>query len=286
MNKLLSAEFVRLFKSLTFKVCLLFSAGLGAFFVLMRWWDRKMHPDVYAELGLDYSNADGLIFVGGVYLLFVIAVLIGSFVGREYSDGTIRNKLTAGHTRASIYVSKFIVCTVADIMLHLLYIVVVIVFGNLLIGGTTFKVTEIIACTLVGTISVIAMTAFLLLFAMLIQSKAIGSVVCLIATLCMMFATMTVFQRLEEPEYYDGYTYVDENTGKAVSVEKEKNYRYLTGTKRKVYEFLNDVIPSSQLYQIASNDMDNLECMVFYDGILIVILVGAGVIVFGKKDLK
>ena len=53
MNKLLSAEFVRLFKSLTFKVCLLFSAGLGAFFVLMRWWDRKMHPDVYAELGLD-----------------------------------------------------------------------------------------------------------------------------------------------------------------------------------------------------------------------------------------
>lgn len=286
MNRLLSAEFVRLFKSLTFKLCLLFSAGLGAFLVLVRWSDMKMNPEVYVEYGLEYSNADGLIFVGGVYLIFVIAILIGSFVGREYSDGTIRNKLTAGHTRSSIYVSKFIVCAVADVILHLLYIVVVIGLGNLLIGGTTFEVTEIITCTVVSTIAVIAVTACLLLFSMLIQSKAIGSVVCLVATLCMLFATISIFQRLEEPEYYDAYTYVDEDTGEIVSVEREKNYRYLTGTKRKVYEVLNDVLPSSQLYQIAVNNMDHLGYMVLYDGILVVVMVGVGVLAFRKKDLK
>lgn len=286
MNRLISAEFVRLFKSLVFKLCLLFSAGLGAFLVLVRWSDMKMNPEVYEEYGLEYSNADDLLFVGGVYLIFVIAILIGSFVGREYSDGTIRNKLTAGHTRSSIYASKFIVCAVADIMLHILYIVVVIGLGNLLIGGTTFSVTQIIACTVVSTIAVIAVTACLLLFSMLIQSKTIGSVACLVATLCMLFATMSIFQRLEEPEYYEGYMYRDEDTGEMVSVEREKNYRYLTGTKRKVYEVLNDVIPYSQLYQIAVNDVDHLGYMVLYDGILVVVMVGAGVLAFRKKDLK
>ena len=46
MRNLLSAEFLRMFKSLTFKLCLLFSAGLGAFMVLVRWMDVKTHPDI------------------------------------------------------------------------------------------------------------------------------------------------------------------------------------------------------------------------------------------------
>lgn len=78
MNRLISAEFVRLFKSLVFKLCLLFSAGLGAFLVLVRWSDMKMNPEVYEEYGLEYSNADDLLFVGGVYLIFVIANQYGN----------------------------------------------------------------------------------------------------------------------------------------------------------------------------------------------------------------
>lgn len=84
-----------------------------------------------------------------------------------------------------------------------------------------------------------------------------------------MFAMMTILQKLDKPEYYEGYTGVDEDTGEMVSVEKEKNYRYLTGTKRKVYKVLNNVIPSSQLYQIAMNNLNNLGFMVFYDCITI-----------------
>ena len=85
MNKLLSAEFVRLFKSFIFKLGLLFSAGLGVFIVVMRRLDVKAHPDVYAKLGVEYSNADGLIFVGGFYLIFAATVFVGIFVGTEYS---------------------------------------------------------------------------------------------------------------------------------------------------------------------------------------------------------
>lgn len=284
MNKLLSAEFVRLFKSLIFKLGAVVSAGFGIFAVLVRWLDIKKNAEIYAQLSIEYSNADGLIFAGGIYIEFVIAVFIGIFVGTEYSDGTIRNKLTVGHTRGSIYLSKLIVCAAADIMMHILF--VVLAMGKVFLDGTTMEAAQILRFAVVSTTAVLALTALLLLFSMSIQNKAAGAVVCLLSVLIMMFATMSIQQRLEAPEYYDGYSYVDEETGKAITVEKEKNPNFLTGMKRDVYEFLNNVIPFSQLYQIAMNNDDNLGLIAVYDCAIIVITTGAGAAVFRRKNLK
>lgn len=286
MSNLLSAEFTRLWKSFIFRLGLLVSAGLGVILVLTRWWDVKMHADIYAEYGIECSNADGLLFSGGMYLIFAVAVVVGIFVGTEYSDGTIRNKLTAGHTRGKIYLSKLIVCAVASVMMHVLYILVVLLLGNLLIGGTTLKMTEILGFTAVSTMAMIAMTALLLTFSMSIQSKAAGSVVCLLTTMLLLFATMTVFQKLEAPEYYEGYFYTDEETGELVEVEREKNLSYLTGTKRKVYKFLNDFLPVSQLYQVCMNETPHQGMLVCYDCMLVLVTTGAGMLIFQKKNLK
>lgn len=285
MCNLLSAEFVRLFKSLTFKLSMLFSAGLGAFLVLNRWRDMKMHPEVYAEYGLEYSNADGFIFVGGIYLIIVMAVFIGIFVGTEYANGTIRNKLTAGHTRSSVYLSKFIVCAVADSMMHIIYILVVMILGNLLIGGTTMMATKILSLGLVGTIAVIALTALLVFISLSIQSMAVGAIGCLMVIFILICSAVTIESRLEEPEYYETVCSYNEKGEKTVEAI-EKNYHYLTGTKRKVYEFLNHFLPSSQLYHIAVNIPDNLSLSLLYDGIFIFVTTGAGTVIFWKKNLK
>lgn len=289
MSKLLSAEFVRLAKSLIFKLCLLFSAGLGAFSVMMRWADVKKHPAEYAQLPAEYSNADGLIFVGGLYIIFAVAVFIGIFVGTEYSDGTIRNKLFTGHTRIGIYLSKLIVCAAADVMIHVLYILVVLALGGLLLGGTSMAAQELLVCTLVSTAASLAQTSLFLLFSMSIQSKTVGSVVCLLSSLILLIATLTVYQRLEQPEYYDGYTYtVVDEYGEEIEkeVEREKNPNYLTGMHRKVYEFLNDFLPSSQIYQIMTENTDKFGWMSVYDCAVILVTTGAGIVIFQKKNLK
>lgn len=287
MTKLLYAEFSRLFHSLIFKAGILFSAGLSIFIIFMRWLDVTQNPELYNNFPVSYRNADGLIFVGGIYLVFVLAIFIGEFIGREYSDGTIRNKLVCGHTRRSIYLSKLIVCSVACLIFHLLYILVSLLMGILLIDGTTMTIEQLLQSTLAGSFAMIAITAMLLFISMMIPHKAAGSVCCLLLALLMMFGSLTICERLQCKEYYDAYTYTDEDTGITISVDRQRNPHYPTGIRRELYEFLNEYLPFSQLYSIVTMESEfNLNGIrIAYDCITILLISSAGVIVFKKKDL-
>ncbi len=286
MNKLVASEFLRLRKSNLFKICLLASAGLGIYMVMMRWYDIKMNPEIYDKLSREYSNADGILFSGALYMIFMVAIFVSIFVGTEYSNGTMRNKIIVGHIRWNIYFSKFIVCAVADMIIYILCVVVVLIFGGLFIGGTTLSPAKIILMMWASTSSILALTALLLLLSMSIQSRTYGGVLCLMTTLILMFAAVSIYQRLSAPEYYDEYAYADENTGEVSMMENVKNPQYLTGGKRRAYEFLNDFIPVSQLYQIMTHKTDRLNVIVFYDLIIIIATTGMGMAIFKRKNLK
>lgn len=286
MSKLLKANFARLWKSRIFWLGMLFSAGLSALLVIARYEDIKRYSEIYAVQDAIYRNADGLIFMGGLFLIFASAVFTGVFVGTEYSDGTLRNKLIIGHSRSSIYISNLIVCTTAGIIMHLTYIIITMLLGNLFLEDSALTFKKILLLTLMGTAAMIALTSLLVMMSMLIHSKSTGSVVILISTMLMLFATMNISDRLSAPEYYDIYESVDENTGRPIEVKKEKNSHYLTGTKRKVYEFLDDFLPTSQLYKSASLDSSKLDIALIYDGIIILITTTAGIAVFRRKNLK
>ena len=286
MSKLLKANFARLWKSRIFWLGMLFSAGLSALLVIARYEDIKRYSEIYAVQDAIYRNADGLIFMDGLFLIFASAVFTGVFVGTEYSDGTLRNKLIIGHSRSSIYISNLIVCTTAGIIMHLTYIIITMLLGNLFLEDSALTFKKILLLTLMGTAAMIAVSSLLVMMSMLIHSKSTGSVVILISTILMLFATMNISDRLSAPEYYDIYESVDENTGRPIEVKKEKNSHYLTGTKRKVYEFLDDFLPTSQLYKSASLDSSKLDIALIYDGIIILITTTAGIAVFRRKNLK
>ncbi|MBQ8824085.1 MAG: ABC transporter permease subunit [Ruminococcus sp.] len=286
MNRLINANFVRLFKSLIFKLAMAFSIGLGIFCVLMRYIDIKKNADAYARLGESrFTSVDGLIFVGGMYLIFAAAVLVGIFVGTEYSDGTIRNKIVVGRTRPSIYISNLITCVVANLIIHLSYIVTVLILGNIILTPTDLSIKQILLLTFLSCLAMIAITAIFLLLSMLIQSKAVASVVILIVTIVLFCTSLTIDNKLRQPEYYDSYSITNEEE-ETTEFIKEKNPNYLTGTKLKVYEFLNDFIPSSQIYQVAMEESDKAGQKAGYSCIILLITTGIGILVFRKKDLK
>ncbi|MCI5844808.1 MAG: ABC transporter permease [Oscillospiraceae bacterium] len=286
MSQLLRANFSRLWKSGIFRLCILFSVGLSGFMVLMRYMDIQKNPEEYAKLSIEYSSVSGLLFVGALYLMFAAAVLVGIFVGTEYSDGTIRNKLIIGHRRPAIYLSNLIVCSAANGIVFLSHIATACILGKLLLT-VGMPVKEILQFTLLELLSFLALTALFVLLAMLIQSKAASSVTILILSIILLFATLTIQQKLEAPEYYEAYSYINEETGEVIEEqEREKNPNYLTGTKRQVYSFLNDFLPSSQLYQVAMHESDHAGQMAGYAGLLLLVSTGTGIIAFRRKDLK
>ena len=289
MNNLIYAEFSRLVKSFIFRLGALFSFGLAAFVIFMRYMDVVKHSSEYAQLPVSYSNADGLIFAGGFYLVFTFAIFVSLFVGTEYSDGTMRNKLIVGHSRLKIYLSKLVVCAAANVLFHLLYIITTLLLGMLLIHGVSYALGILLKYTLWGVCVTLAFSALLVCLSMCITNKAASAVIGLLLTIILLVATMTISTRLSAPEYTEAYSYTDEASGKLITVDRERNRKYLTGTQRKIYTFLYDFLPTCQLYQIVQVSdipIENCDILIAYDGLLLLLSTGAGILIFGKKDLK
>lgn len=101
MIKLLNAGFERLRKNKIFWLLITFTIGLALILIFTQYSDMKEYNEVkkIEQLILNYSMMMGI----------VIAIFTSLFLGVEYSDGTIRNKISIGHKRINIYLSNLII---------------------------------------------------------------------------------------------------------------------------------------------------------------------------------
>ena len=78
---------------------------------LINYINMKKYGDVIeiGQLMLNYPTMIGII----------IAIFTGLFLGVEYSDGAIRNKITIGHKRINIYLSNLIVVTATSLFVSI-----------------------------------------------------------------------------------------------------------------------------------------------------------------------
>ena len=143
-----------------------------------------------------------------------------------------------------------------------------------------------------STVTVLAFSALFTLVSMLSQSRSTGVSICLISFFVLFFALpilffagMIVMQRLQEPEIYDAYSYTDED-GVMVHEDAQPNPNYLTGTKRKFYEFLNDANPMGQMVQYTNIRVEKPGLLMLYSFGIILLSTAAGVVIFRKKDVK
>lgn len=286
MSRLIKANFARLFKSGIFKLYMAISGGLSVFIVLMRYMEYQKNMEHYTKLPPEYHTMDGVAFVGIMYLLFAIPVFVGIFVGTEYSDGTIRNKLIVGHKRGDIYLANLIVCTAGTLIGAGINLLINFTIGTALCGLEVLTATDIFKTILYIFISLISLTAIMVLISMIVNSKAGASVSVIIITMIMFFTSITIQNKLSAEEYYEPYAYLDEDTGEVIEMPAEKNPYYLDGTKRKVYQVIYDVMPTSHIYEYAMLVTDKANKYAGYNGIILVATTALGIILFRKKDLK
>lgn len=277
MSRLLTVHFSRMWKNKLFWGEMLFMFVLGIFCVITVYRARLEG----IQTGLDAALQGYPMMIG-----FLSALFCGVFGGTEYSDGTIRNKLIAGHTRWSVYLSGLIAHSVQVLLCLFSFLLADLVLGLPLLGGF-MRDGKWIALMLAGSIvTMFAYSAIFTLISMLYQNKTTGVCICLILFCVMFFMAMDIVQRLEEPEFYEGYTYMTD-AGVTEHEDAQPNPNYLTGTKREAYEFLQDFLPCNQMYQytMMHSEIDTRRLMLYSLSIIIVVT-AAGIFVFRKKDVK
>lgn len=275
MSRLLSANFMRIKRSGVFWLCTAFMAGLA---LVVQYFN-------YREICKGLSPAlESDLFAYVPFSGIVAAVFISLFLGTEYSDGTIRNKVVIGHSRTSIYLSNLITTAVCAVVMCVIYLAVYSLVGIAAVGSFTAGAGELLKQVLCSLALASAFDAIFTLMALLNQNKAAAAVLCVLLAFVLLFAGSYTNNRLAEPEFDGGY-YMDE-TGVLQEAEETKNPRYLDGTERKIYEFANDFLPGGQSIQIASGGAPEPWKLMGYSGVILAVVTAAGIRAFGRKNLR
>lgn len=272
MSNCLRAGFSRLFKSRFFLLILLFFFGEGA---LCAYTTYGFVLDT--EL---LGNTPFVMFLGGIFAAV--------FIGTDYADGTIRNKLIVGKSRAAVYFSNLIVCCAAAELMNLIYLLSAAGFGLILKKAYIRTAGEILFRLTIGNIALFAAMALLVLIVMLVKSRSLSIVVTTLLSIGMIFCAIFVEVRLAEPEYFEGAMYVDEHGNVRYDPEaKEINPNYIDGTAREVLETVYDVLPSGQMSVITqSEEIENGGQLMLYSAGVFLTANLFGYLVFRKGDLK
>lgn len=279
MNKLLSAGFARLKKDKFFWVCVGLMAAVAWYTVFTVCLNRKEY-DGY-NVGLD------AILFGHVFCMGILtAAFSGLFIGTEYSGGTIRNKLVIGHTRRDIYLSSLIISITAGLIICLSYILAAMIPGLILLGFSEGVMGEMLQVFFLILLMTAAFSAVFTMLSMLNQNKALNCVIVLIGVFVMLMFSAYIFQSLDSPEMWEEYVYMDKETGEIVTEPAEPNPFYVSGTKREVYEFLMQFLPTGQSYLIMTGDLSHGKEMAAYSVLIIIGSSAAGMYCFRRKDIK
>ncbi|MED9903487.1 MAG: ABC transporter permease subunit [Lachnospiraceae bacterium] len=278
MSKLLSANFIRLWKERVFLIAIAGVFTLGAVIPI----SIKI-----AEIRLGVFNSIDPVF--GQFAMFigiVLAIFCSFFVGKEYCDGTIRNKIICGKKRTDIYLANFITCTAVSLMLCIAFFLPYLGIGIPLLGSFHMEKEIVFWLFLTVTFLSIAFASIYNLIAMLSTSKAVTASVCILLAFLFLYMGFQLKGMLEQPEIIDGTAY-DENGVAYQEVEDFPNPEYLQGGERQVVRFLCNLIPGGQVAQcVGRGSAGELSELPVYSLGVILITTGIGVFVFRKKDLK
>lgn len=272
VNLLLRANFFRLWRSASFWVSMLVMAAAAVF-----------------ELAVSYPNRGQPGILDNRYMLFalmsgvVLSAFCSLFVGAEYSDGTLRNKVAVGHSRAAVYLADLITCSVAGVLVCLGYILPMTLAGVPLLGGFELPLISILWFTLCAFLMTASLCAIFTMAALLNQNKAVVAVLCISLAYFLLFLGIYLNSRLTEQAVIPAREYIE--NGQILVREAMPNPAYVQGLKRTVFEVLY-ALPGCQAVQlIASSEACPVRLPLVSLGVTAGVT-GIGLLLFRKKDLK
>ncbi len=274
MNLLLKANFCRLWKDGAFWASLAVMAGVGLFEVAVGVSARRQGISVPLE---------NRYFVLALMPGIVLSAFCSLFVGGEYSGGTIRNKITVGHTRDAVYLASLCTCIAAGGLACLAYIVPMVVLGIPLLGIFQMELGAVVWFTLCVFVMTGSLCAVFTLIAILNQNRAVTAILCITLAYFLLFLGIYLNARLTEPEIIPAQEYIE--NGQILLREAEKNPAYVSGLKRTVFQALY-CLPGCQAVQLVAEAENCPWSLPLISALCAIGSTAAGLALFRRKDLK
>ncbi|MDE7298996.1 MAG: ABC transporter permease [Lachnospiraceae bacterium] len=276
MNNLFAANFTRLKKSMVFWLC-----SLVMFVYIVIYMLNGCRQQLSGIIGEVYSLEDYYFQFAMLIGLFV-SVFITLFLSTEYSDGVIRNKIIAGHTRRAIYLSNLFTVFLAS-----LFIMLMGLLGGL-VGIPVFGLWKMDALSLVCRLLILAMFLFAFcaiftLINMLSQNRAFSAVITVLTFFALLMAASMIINRLAQPEMVSDALFTADGL---VFSDPMPNPYYVSGTTRKLLDFIVDLIPAGQGQRLAINEAAHPLRMILSSAFVTVFATLCGLFLFEKRDLK
>ncbi len=280
MRKLLSANLARMSKSKIFWALEMISAIAGMVMFSLAVLNTR-------NIGNEWFLANGnyYFYIVLIYIGVIMALFISFFVGAEYENGTIRNKLAVGHCRRDIYLANFVISGIAGLLFTITHMAASMLIGIPFLGSLVRESLATVGWRILGAVVLILCYAAIFTFlAVMDGSKARNGAISLVLALVIALGGLYTYGSLQEPEFTTRMVMQDD--GSYVRQEGVPNSRYLSGTARSVYTAADALLPSAQALRIANSEGEfsafSLICLA---GVAIVFTSG-GIIAFKKKDIR
>lgn len=277
MNKLISANFARLKKDKIFWISITVILICSVAGML----NGCRQANVMEESGYMVS-LDSYYFNFAPAIGLFCAIFIALFLGTEYSDGTIRNKLAVGHTRTHIYLSNFVVCFVAC----LAFVAVWLIGG--LVGIPFLGVWEIGAggfflFVLIAVLFTAALAGIFTLLSALSTNRAITVVITIICFLGLLVLASIIYNRLCESEFLSGMVITAEGMEMR---DPTPNPNYISGSLRTFFEWVLDLLPTGHGILMANVETAHPIRQIILSMLIAFGSIVSGIFLFQKKDIK
>lgn len=273
MRNLLHANLRRLVRSKAFQIALLAELAYVALVVMVCW-------DHYATGTGKYTMES--VLTAGYSLMgylpiptLITAPLLSVYLGTDYSDNTLRNKLIVGHTRTEVYLADLLTCVLTAVALDVLYLAlsaVLCIRPILGMSGMLLRVPlgQMLVWVVVALLARAAYAALVKLLVTVLGNKTAASIMVL---LLVVGATLLCASAFSEMQYIE--------RGLAGEYPVENGEARLS-----FWRMLVDVLPTGQYIQVSRLDTPNLWRMPLLSLAVIAASTGAGLLLFRRKDLK
>lgn len=277
MRKLLSANFSRLWKNKTFWLC------MGAMLVYALVYMLNGVRQATVSLTQYHRSLDDYYFQFALAIGMFAALFCSMFLGTEYSDGTIRNKLITGHTRASVYLANLVVTFVATLLMIAVWLVAALV-GVPALGFWEMGVPHLLGYLLTAVFFVASFSSIFTFISMLSANKTVTVAISIFLFLGLLIMASMMYNGLQQPEMASSVELTMD--GGMQMGEQQPNPAYVSGAKRVFYEFMLDFLPTGQGILMWQLQIANYLRMILSSVALTIVPTVCGIVIFRRKNLK